>query len=48
MVVRWRVVVGQESERNTNPKVASYSPLNQLSGELSCGRIWIVVAEISR
>ena len=41
------VVVGQGSERETHLKGLSYSTLNQLSGKLSCGFIWVVVVEIS-
>ena len=46
-VVCWRVLVGQESQRDTNPKVLSCSTLNQLSRELSYGWIRVVLAEIS-
>ena len=45
--VCWKIVVDDVQGGGDYPKGVSYSTLNALSRELSCGLMWIVVAEIS-
>ena len=44
---RWRELLMPKMENGDYPKGVQLSPLNELSDELSCGLMWIVVVEIS-
>ena len=45
--LRWKIVVDDVKGGGDYLKGVQLSPLNELSGELSCGLIGVVVVEIS-